>query len=544
GQLCDAKLGIQLQLNLQTPPKLSKAASCTLSKVIGNVRAFADNFENGSWLAYQEVNSLQNNKYGLQLLAIDDLSRRKGAKTDALKTETAGTKGFLSTKMCITWSVIGRSSLGDADNDLGPETVIATFLAGNDNSLIDPSEPPSESVARGKIVPALPLEDIITKIVCKAEGQKITTPGETLGTILGNSLGSNDKDALVSADDLTPYLSAIFDAAFNRLAKEGVKGLSDASKNIFSNSSTNKAPEPYCTSMPTGPNVTTAQTEKCKRDMIYLEYGSELLDTTTTSTNPALVSTSTALSLAESALAALNDVLAPLVADVTALPSVSQSDLSLLSACEAQKTAQKAQCPTTANLFSAIISLSSDITGANSLLNTLKQRLIDMIATLNDPETTPEDVFALYTEVQQYATAINDMINKLTADKTAFASTDVTSQLNACTSTVAPAPYMCPAVPVGGGTSTSTIPTLTLTRTPARVHVGGLVKITWSTTGASSCTASGDWDGLRATSGSENVRLFSDPGSLSTYTLSCYGAGGVVSKTVNVTTTGRLRVQY
>jgi parallel beta-helix repeat protein len=57
--------------------------------------------------------------------------------------------------------------------------------------------------------------------------------------------------------------------------------------------------------------------------------------------------------------------------------------------------------------------------------------------------------------------------------------------------------------------------------------------LTWSSTNATSCTASGGWSGVKATSGSEAVT----PTSTSTYTLDCTGAGGTVSKSTSVTVT-------
>jgi uncharacterized repeat protein (TIGR03806 family) len=58
--------------------------------------------------------------------------------------------------------------------------------------------------------------------------------------------------------------------------------------------------------------------------------------------------------------------------------------------------------------------------------------------------------------------------------------------------------------------------------------------LTWSTTNAQSCTASGGWSGSKAVSGSESV------GPLSTttnFTLACTGAGGNVQRSVSVTVT-------
>jgi hypothetical protein len=56
--------------------------------------------------------------------------------------------------------------------------------------------------------------------------------------------------------------------------------------------------------------------------------------------------------------------------------------------------------------------------------------------------------------------------------------------------------------------------------------------LTWNTTGATSCTASGSWSGSKATAGSVSTGALS---ATSTYALSCTGAGGTSSASVIVT---------
>jgi len=56
--------------------------------------------------------------------------------------------------------------------------------------------------------------------------------------------------------------------------------------------------------------------------------------------------------------------------------------------------------------------------------------------------------------------------------------------------------------------------------------------ITWSSTNATSCTASGDWSGTKATSGTESTgTLLTDK----TYKITCSGSGGSISATATVT---------
>lgn len=68
----------------------------------------------------------------------------------------------------------------------------------------------------------------------------------------------------------------------------------------------------------------------------------------------------------------------------------------------------------------------------------------------------------------------------------------------------------------------ATAPTVTLTASPTTITPGGNSTLTWSSTNATSCTASGGWTGTEATSGTFTV----SPASTTAYTLTCTGAGG------------------
>jgi hypothetical protein len=78
----------------------------------------------------------------------------------------------------------------------------------------------------------------------------------------------------------------------------------------------------------------------------------------------------------------------------------------------------------------------------------------------------------------------------------------------------------------------SPAPTLSFSANPSSVTSGSNSTLTWSTTDATSCTASGAWSGSVGTSGTRSVGPLS---STSTYSLSCSGAGGSVQKSVTVT---------
>lgn len=88
-----------------------------------------------------------------------------------------------------------------------------------------------------------------------------------------------------------------------------------------------------------------------------------------------------------------------------------------------------------------------------------------------------------------------------------------------------------------GGTVTPpplpTAPTVALTAAPASVVSGSSAVLTWTSTNATSCTATGAWSGTRPVNGSETVT----PSATATYSLSCTGTGGstVAAATVVVT---------
>ena len=76
-----------------------------------------------------------------------------------------------------------------------------------------------------------------------------------------------------------------------------------------------------------------------------------------------------------------------------------------------------------------------------------------------------------------------------------------------------------------------TTPTITLSPSKSYIYSGNSLSLTWSSTNATSCTASGAWSGTKATSGSQSI----SPTTTSTYTLSCTGAGGSSSQSVTPT---------
>jgi hypothetical protein len=74
-------------------------------------------------------------------------------------------------------------------------------------------------------------------------------------------------------------------------------------------------------------------------------------------------------------------------------------------------------------------------------------------------------------------------------------------------------------------------PTVSLSASPSSITSGQSSTLSWTSTNATSCTASGGWSGNLTTSGMKTV----SPTASTTYTLSCTGSGGTASASTTVT---------
>lgn len=159
-------------------PKFSDRSACTLSKVGVNIDNFLKNFNSGGWVAWNEmVLRPQNNIYGAYLMALDEYERVKSAAEKSKTAEAQAGKGFLSVKRCAP-GFSRQQQLFDEDGEpAGTETI--------------------------------------------CDKQEIVTPGHVVGELAGKAIGS-DIDYIVNAKDFAAYVSAITNAALNRMFAEGV----------------------------------------------------------------------------------------------------------------------------------------------------------------------------------------------------------------------------------------------------------------------------------------------------------------------------------
>ncbi len=91
----------------------------------------------------------------------------------------------------------------------------------------------------------------------------------------------------------------------------------------------------------------------------------------------------------------------------------------------------------------------------------------------------------------------------------------------------------------GGGSGTNSsappppVPTVIISINPSTILESQSATLTWSSTNASSCMASGAWSGSTQTSGSQTISQ-SSPGTY-TYTLTCNGSGGSANNSATLT---------
>ena len=92
----------------------------------------------------------------------------------------------------------------------------------------------------------------------------------------------------------------------------------------------------------------------------------------------------------------------------------------------------------------------------------------------------------------------------------------------------------------GGGDRATPVPQVTISASPTSVGGGSSSTLTWSSTNATTCSASGSWSGGLLTSGTRETGPLSAP---ATYTVTCAGPGGTgppASATVDVVATATL----
>lgn len=436
GQLCSGSLSARIQLQLQSPPPFTQSVSCTLNNIVKNIGNFDRNFREGGWIGYNEVIKPQNNRWGIELLTLDRIAAEQNKKVESARNETIAGGGYTSEKQCIEWArfVIYGYDGHEEEDSLGPWLGTPPW----NEAYYNPRTPP----------PAAPLPlggSSATDWKCK--NLQVTIPSRTVADLSGTALQNNDVVAAANADDLTPYISAIFDAAINRLFKEGVKGLrgdADRSADIYSNSRTNRPPTNWASS--TNPD-----------DQQYGQYGgqfgnasnpivrlkSEILSTIASTTQRMRVATSTLLALINPGGAHFK-----LVSSTTDLVTCENSEIFVVDPITGNPLTP-ITCPKTLDVVKKNTArgdaIQSTIASLADLVRPPDGLLLQARAAVNIPNISEVSLISILAGVNQAYTQIENIIGNvipsIVADIRETATSTVNPWLTACR---APGIYSCP----------------------------------------------------------------------------------------------------
>ncbi len=169
-------LGPLLRVNLLPVPNAYTGVRCTLTQVVNNVNAFFDRFSTGGWYAYSYAMQPNNNYFGELIIANDILAEETARRIEVSRTQAQVNKGFLSVTKC---------------------TKYVTDEAGNETTTCEPGY------------------------------EVATTPGNIVGESLTQSLNWKPNQ-IVSARRFEDLVAAIVNASINRVVKEGLSALTEA----------------------------------------------------------------------------------------------------------------------------------------------------------------------------------------------------------------------------------------------------------------------------------------------------------------------------
>lgn len=172
--------------------------TCTLDQIVANIENFYNDFRSGGWLAFEEMLYPWNNPYGAYLMALDGLEYEASLAAMLQEKESQQSQGFLTLKRCVECRAIAISGV----------------VGGKINSEVKLGKTAAECQQ---------MKSNVSLIDYKCLREEITTPGGIVAGEISKALGSH-LDFIVNADDLTVYLTAIVDAAINRLIREVSKG--------------------------------------------------------------------------------------------------------------------------------------------------------------------------------------------------------------------------------------------------------------------------------------------------------------------------------
>ncbi|GEM_PF-2732651 len=213
-------------------PEFSESVRCTLDDIVENVEGFYNDFEQGGWLAYTELWKPNNNPFGIFLKTHDQILKETAKKEDEARAAATIGGGYTPVYQCVEWTLSGvRKS----------DKKFVSFKIPADESFpyFHPTLPPAENS------PAY--QNALNTLI--KPNYECTRPEWSLPPSATQQIAAipyvADTQVVANSDDLSPYVNAIFDAAVNRVIKEGVKGLRGNLSKLRSESTTGRSPEQY-----------------------------------------------------------------------------------------------------------------------------------------------------------------------------------------------------------------------------------------------------------------------------------------------------------
>ncbi len=201
-ELCQP-FSLQLRLRLEQINLTDEKPTCTIDKVVQNVKAFYEDFSQGGWIAYSSTVLPSGNYFGQLDIAIETVAAQTQKTKETKKTEAASGQGFLPTEKCVVWNDKNCPTLNTCLENLDPNdpAIFGKRLTCNMTQACPPN-------------PVVPI--CVTK--------EATTLGKIIGTATDNTQ-NKDLDRIIKERDWKTLLQMFARASLNRLVAKGVEGV-------------------------------------------------------------------------------------------------------------------------------------------------------------------------------------------------------------------------------------------------------------------------------------------------------------------------------
>ncbi len=253
--LC-SPFGLQIKIGLLPVDTYSDRITCTLDQVVSNIENFYVDFSVGGWRGYNEMWKPQNNYYGVAINIADEIVKRTSEKAAAATSEGLAGAGFMGDKVCKAGS--GKDSEINhvvSDPEGGNNDCSIRFdscLKANFPEECEGSYNLCMASAKGALAK--------TKGYKTDRGGEYCDPKDLIdanpGSIIGKSVGEAITSDIGWAQNIQSWVSALINAAINRVIKEGVLAMQE----ITSDKKDSYYPPEY-------QSVLAQESERDKQDM-------------------------------------------------------------------------------------------------------------------------------------------------------------------------------------------------------------------------------------------------------------------------------------